>query len=510
MNSPGSTRATSPSQPPQERQSSTTPLISMAQQAKLKREHQRAEVESELAALGRIVARYRKMYGSTRRALQEALEASESEQEERRQNPLAPDPHQEDIDILNFLTEHYRRLPGLLNEAIERLSGPKAANNLVVLARQIDTGWTEARNTDTAALRKALAANFYLTETYDQFGHWRPALNPKAKGEWGLNHPQLRLLIAPIRETTSNDEEDEELLQPGAAATYTDWFNFMFEGRQHNPQNLDEGFLRSDLLKKAFLFIYFGNVAQPMPSRITGAHAVGFTRTTVHAIAYTTTLLRFVLSSELRIDQGFNSYAFYQYLVAYLQLDDQKELTDELLRWWDHNVFPAGVGVEPPEQSQTDLVWERAIRQRAERQRAARGERQEAFGDITNTTGSPAVAAPSVISASSSIGTSRSEPGSLRSVRPPRVTQTGHEELDGSGSEDQEVQRPTKKTRPPQTRIPTHISDGSDIDGVEVSVEQETPARIDKQRKGKGKEKAVASANHSVPKRASTRTTKKK
>lgn len=48
--------------------------------------------------------------------------------------------------------------------------------------------------------------------------------------------------------------------------------------------------------------------------------------------------LRFALSSEMRIDQGFNSAGFYQCLVQYLEHEDQRELTSGLLKWWNRCV----------------------------------------------------------------------------------------------------------------------------------------------------------------------------
>lgn len=45
--------------------------------------------------------------------------------------------------------------------------------------------------------------------------------------------------------------------------------------------------------------------------------------------------MRFVLSNERRIDDGFNSSGFYGELLRFLEHSDQAEFTSVLLDWWD-------------------------------------------------------------------------------------------------------------------------------------------------------------------------------
>lgn len=166
-------------------------------------------------------------------------------------------------------------------------------------------GWSEARNTDTASLKKGLAANFNLDPDYDEFGHWAPPLNPTTKNAWGPHHPQLLPLVAPVRVPPLDNEELEKLKQPGAILSHVHWYAWMWKGREQNPQDLDEGFLQGDLLVKAFLWLYFGSVTTPVACRVTAARKAGFASATVHSIAYTATLLRYTLSSETRDRSGF-------------------------------------------------------------------------------------------------------------------------------------------------------------------------------------------------------------
>lgn len=105
------TRSHSPSpQQPLRHPPLPTPLPSMAKQAAAKRERRRYEIltwtiisvvirtvilcradeESTRAGVGRTVARFRQMYGNSKIALMQAIESSESDQEEHRRNPSAP------------------------------------------------------------------------------------------------------------------------------------------------------------------------------------------------------------------------------------------------------------------------------------------------------------------------------------------------------------------------------------------------------------------------------------
>ncbi|KAG8938216.1 hypothetical protein FRC04_009250, partial [Tulasnella sp. 424] len=452
-----------------------TPLPSMAKQAALKQERRRADEETTRATLGRTVARFKQMYGNSKIALMQALDSSESDQEERRRNPSAP-------------------LPSMIGEALEMRNPAKELNKL---ASDIDVGWSEARNTDTASLKKGIAANFHLEADYDEFGHWTPALNPTNKRKWGPKHPQLLPLVVPVRDPPLDDDELEMLKQAGSIVSCTKWYDWMWKGRKHDPKNLDEGFLRGDLLVKAYLWVYFGSVITPMPTRLAAARKVGFTSVTIHSIAYAATLLRFALSREARIDEGFNSAGFYQYLVQYLEHEDQRELTLELLRWWNRHVFPAGVAGNVAPEPITDGTWELAIRQRAQRKAAAAARQREQGGSTVpgaaTSTPSPPPISPLNDATNASTAPSHPNASSHSAIGFSSLVNQDGDDGDGDSGSELPPARPAKKAR---YRIEESENE-TDIDGEEVREEVgpvlAAPVKPKKRQGGKAS-KAVGTA----------------
>ncbi|KAG8952573.1 hypothetical protein FRC00_006692 [Tulasnella sp. 408] len=451
------------------------PISNIVKQASAKRERRRGDEESTRAALGRTVARFMRMYGNSKLALMQALDGSQSDQEERRRNPSAL---ADDEVLLYYLTDHCPTLGSMIDEALSMRNPVKELNKL---ASDIDEGWSEARNTDTASLKKGLAANFNLDLDYDEHGHWVPPLNLTKRHLWGPHHPQLFPLVVPVRKPPLNDDELEMLKQAGATVPHTLWYDWMWKDRKHNPQNLDEGFLQSDLLGKvAFLWIYFGAVINPTSSKLAAARKVGFTSVTVHSIAYTATLLRFALSCELRIDQNFNSAGFYQHLVQYLEHEDQHELTAEILKWWNRNVFPGGVAKTTASESNASETWQLAIKQRAERKAAAALRQQQQVRGATATTAAASISTPnstprSPLDDTTNAPTPRLSPRSSTSTHSalgldPWADQTGNL---GDSTAEPDADRPAKKTkRIPSTRVQESDNE-SDIDGDEVQEEME-------------------------------------
>ncbi|KAG8958344.1 hypothetical protein FRC05_009002, partial [Tulasnella sp. 425] len=423
-----------------------TPLPSMAKQAALKQERRRADEETTRATLGRTVARFKQMYGNSKIALMQALDSSESDQEERRRNPSAP-------------------LPSMIGEALEMRNPAKELNKL---ASDIDVGWSEARNTDTASLKKGIAANFHLEADYDEFGHWTPALNPTNKRKWGPKHPQLLPLVVPVRDPPLDDE-----------------------------LALSSPVLNGDLLVKAYLWVYFGSVITPMPTRLAAARKVGFTSVTIHSIAYAATLLRFALSREARIDEGFNSAGFYQYLVQYLEHEDQRELTLELLRWWNRHVFPAGVAGNVTPEPITDGTWELAIRQRAQRKAAAAARQREQGGSTVpgaaTSTPSPPPISPLNDATNASTAPSHPNASSHSAIGFSSLVNQDGDDGDGDSGSELPPARPAKKAR---YRIEESENE-TDIDGEEVREEVgpvlAAPVKPKKRQGGKAS-KAVGTA----------------
>ncbi|KAG9020128.1 hypothetical protein FS837_008580 [Tulasnella sp. UAMH 9824] len=306
----------------------------------------------------------------------------------------------------------------------------------------------------------------------------------------------------------SHHSELEVLKQAGAAVPHTLWYDWMWKDRKHDPENLDEGFLQSDLLGKAFLWIYFGAVINPTSSKLATARKVGFTSVTVHSIADTATLLRFALSCELRIDQNFNSAGFYQHLVQYLEHEDQHELTADILKWWNRNIFPGGVAKVTTSEPNASDTWQLAIKQRAERKAAAALRQQQQEHGANAGTATTAIISTPILTPRSPLNDTTNAPMPRLSSRPSTSTRSALD-LDprsdrngdlGDSTAEPDADRPAKKIkRIPATRVPESDNE-SDVDGDEVQEETETMGAAQRKQK----------AAKAGPKRSSTRSSSRK
>ncbi|KAG1806688.1 uncharacterized protein HD556DRAFT_1428723 [Suillus plorans] len=104
------------------------------------------------------------------------------------------------------------------------------------------------------------------------------------------------------------------------------------------------GLLQSHLLAYKHIFTSPSLVdREPKATRSSNAHLHGMNSATIASIAYVATQVRFALTSSLvfsRTDTTTDSETFYHSLLDLLEDPDESKEVDELLIWWNRQVFP--------------------------------------------------------------------------------------------------------------------------------------------------------------------------
>ncbi|KIO19630.1 hypothetical protein M407DRAFT_11295 [Tulasnella calospora MUT 4182] len=269
-----------------------------------RRQRQRDEDQSENASLGRALVRVRQMWGSAREPISKAFELPVGDSEKEREA------HNYNLKLYEWMTGRSLSLEAQLN--VETDDPWKVVKRI---AKEIDAGRAEARNSDTAALKRGIASNFDVLHHENEFGGWNPQLNVKQRNvSWGLHHPQLAPLLTPIGMDWENEDNRSTLLSPGGIVDPLCWYPFMYEGQTVDSEDLKQGLFRGDLLVKAMNYVLHRRPDMQHGSRNVAA-ILGVTEVNVELIAYIVTLVKSLSHME-------------------------HEWLEDLLEWWNNQIFP--------------------------------------------------------------------------------------------------------------------------------------------------------------------------
>ncbi|KAG1736824.1 hypothetical protein EDD22DRAFT_982373 [Suillus occidentalis] len=151
----------------------------------------------------------------------------------------------------------------------------------------------------------------------------------KSAIDHGFNHELTGSLLCPAG-LDWNDPRIKENLRSGEMLVYPWW-----------------GLLRSRLLVYAYKHVFTSPSSvdrEPKAMRSGNAHLHGMNLVTIGSLAYIATQVQFALSSSSvfsQTDTTTDSETFYHSLLDLLEdLEECKEV-DELLTWWNRQVFPA-------------------------------------------------------------------------------------------------------------------------------------------------------------------------
>ncbi|KIM60075.1 hypothetical protein SCLCIDRAFT_26865 [Scleroderma citrinum Foug A] len=154
------------------------------------------------------------------------------------------------------------------------------------------------------------------------------------------------------------------------------WPVFLYANYTYDPEDPWNGLLQSSLLISAFKHIFTSpsSVDQELKATHSGnAHLHGVQSVTKVSIAYVATQARFALTSAQvfsHTDLITDSECFYTSILDLLGDPDEKDEVDQLLMWWNRQIFLLYADLEQVPVKNSALAW---IKQKCEemKERAA-------------------------------------------------------------------------------------------------------------------------------------------
>ncbi|KAG2116643.1 uncharacterized protein F5147DRAFT_568026, partial [Suillus discolor] len=132
------------------------------------------------------------------------------------------------------------------------------------------------------------------------------------------------------------------------------WPIFLYANHVYDPEDPWCGLLRSCLLIYAYKHVFTSpsSVDRELKATRSGnARLHGMNSVTIASLAYIATQVRFALSSSSvfsRTDTSTDSETFYHSLLDLLEDPEECQEVDELLIWWNRQVFPASSAAKRP------------------------------------------------------------------------------------------------------------------------------------------------------------------
>lgn len=135
----------------------------------------------------------------------------------------------------------------------------------------------------------------------------------------------------------------------------------------YDPENPWSGLFRSVILVSTFKHIFTSPSSvekEPKAIRSGNARIHGMTQVTPPSIAYVATQAWFVLTSSptfTRSDSVTDSERFYSSILELFEDPDEQEEVNDLLVWWNRQVFPSHFSAQRPVMKESALakIWEK-------------------------------------------------------------------------------------------------------------------------------------------------------
>jgi len=205
----------------------------------------------------------------------------------------------------------------------------------------LQKGVSGARSDDTKSLKSAIVD--WLSPPGVPL---HPPIARNIKTDRGFNHEVTGALLCPAGVDWSNLEVREKLRTGELSVSGDQWPLLLYKDYRFDENDPWQGLLRSVILVKAFKHIFTSPSSVEREAKATrsgNARIHGMSRVTSASIAYAATQARFALSSSAvftRSDTVTDSERFYNTIVGLLSDPDEVSEVDELLVWWNRQVFP--------------------------------------------------------------------------------------------------------------------------------------------------------------------------
>ncbi|KAF8837515.1 hypothetical protein BDN67DRAFT_991738 [Paxillus ammoniavirescens] len=220
-------------------------------------------------------------------------------------------------------------------------------DNVMLISDLLQKGANGARADDTKGMKTAIVDWITLKGQ---------SLNPhipcNVKLGCGFNHEHTGVLLCPTGFDWSNTETRTKLVNGQIQVAGDQWPVFLYANYTYDAEDPWNGLLHSGLLVSAFKHIFTSPSSvnqEPKATRSGNARIHGMRSVTKTSIAYVTTQTRFVLSSAQvfsHTDLVTNSERFYSSIVELLDDPEEKDEVDQLLTWWNRQVFPLYAGLK--------------------------------------------------------------------------------------------------------------------------------------------------------------------
>ncbi|GAB1528550.1 hypothetical protein RhiTH_011744 [Rhizoctonia solani] len=206
-------------------------------------------------------------------------------------------------------------------------------NDLDLVEMTFDYAKTTSRSEDNSKFKKGVVT----------WRVWSPPL-PKGKKGRGFSHPECQRMLCPISVNFADPTScNAFVIEKSPPATHHVWPWCGYAGYTGNIKSPGQGFLRSGLIKQGALSIMHlpskadkldNNNGLDRGTRPGFAETHAITQVTCPFLAYVATLHTF------RVNGPFNYGQYFADILEYLMDPAFQQTTDELLEWWDSQIFP--------------------------------------------------------------------------------------------------------------------------------------------------------------------------
>jgi len=231
-----------------------------------------------------------------------------------------------------------KKVPGLE----ERLMNPSTTEEeLQLAATMLQKGASGARSDDTKSLKSAIVD--WLTPPGEPLV---PPIARNVKADRGFNHEITGQLLCPAGVDWTDPEIKQKLRTGELSIAGDQWPVLLYSGYKFHEDDPWRGLLRSSILLKTYKHIFTSPSSVEREAKATrsgNARIHGMTRVTPASIAYAATQARFALSSSAvftRSDTTTDSERFYNSVLDLLEDQDEAKEVDDLLVWWNSQIFP--------------------------------------------------------------------------------------------------------------------------------------------------------------------------
>ncbi|KIM54554.1 hypothetical protein SCLCIDRAFT_30996 [Scleroderma citrinum Foug A] len=179
--------------------------------------------------------------------------------------------------------------------------------------------------------------------------------------------PRGQSLVPPLARNVKVDRgfnhEIKVKLRNGEIVVSGDqWSLFLYADYHYDSEDPWNGLFRSALLVSAYKHVFTSPSSvdkEPKATHSGNARIHGMTRVTPPSVAYIAIQVRFSLMSSpvfSRTDTVTDSERFYNSRLELFEDSDEKQEVDELLVWWNRQIFPAYLSTQRPPMRNSTLA----------------------------------------------------------------------------------------------------------------------------------------------------------